>query len=77
MDSYAQSRLFVDEMLARKINPQICVPPEPWLFSLNEIIFPKKVKEFYFETGPASPPAMDCRLDDLRGRERKVWEFYK
>lgn len=77
MDSYVQGRLLADEMLARQTNPQTCVPPEPSLFSVNEIIFPKKVKEFYFETGPSSPPAMDCRLEDLRGRERKAWEFYK
>ena len=75
IDAYVVSKMRSDEATAREINPQFCTPPGPTIFYVRETIVPKKAKELYFETGGAGPQLVDCRLQDLRGREKRMWEF--
>ena len=76
IDDYLHLKERADEALVRLVNPQVCASPEPTLFNFKEKIFSKKTKELYFELYEPQPRLVDCRLQDLRGRETKVWEFY-
>ncbi len=44
-------------------------------FSFEETIAPKKSKELYFEVYGGSYPVNSCRLENLRGREKRLWDF--
>lgn len=40
----------------------------------EQTVLPGKEEELYFEFGVIYP-IVSCRLDELRGREKKLWEF--
>jgi hypothetical protein len=72
---YLVSKRRSEESLALLTNPQFCTRPEPTLFYIRETIIPTKAKDLYFEAYNSYPQLVDCRLQDLRGREKRIWEF--
>lgn len=44
-------------------------------FPFDGTVLPKKSKERYFELYSSANPVTSCRLEDLRGREKRLWDF--
>ena len=44
-------------------------------FPFEGIVLPKKSKELYFELYSSTFPVTSCRLEGLRGREKRLWDF--
>ncbi len=58
-----------------EIEDGLCARQESFNRYLDEAVLPGKSKEFYFETHVKELPPVGCRLENLRGREPKFWEF--
>ncbi len=52
-----------------------CDHPYAHKRSLDKTVLPGKSQEFYFETPDGELPPVSCKLEDLRGRAPKFWEF--
>ena len=64
--------------LALNMTPRSCVLDmeiDALRFPFETTVLPGKSQEVYAEVYRVSFPVTSCRLEDLRGREKKIWDF--
>lgn len=67
----------LDDYLAQqlRIGSQKCEHADPYDFDINEKVLPGKTKELYFEVPRGRRAPVICKLESMRGRAKRIWDF--